>query len=358
MKICLIVGAFPKMKCGVGDYTHRIAEELAKDGNEVHIITSKKADSNSKTLHIHNIMDNWGFSELKLIINKLKEISPDVVNVEYPSNEFVNNCMVGFLPLQIKRKIKCKVIITIHEYACLYLKTKIKYYMTFSKADKIIVAEEEFIDLIKKDFKKVNIEYVPISSNIPRSIITTKEKEELLQKYGLKDKKVISYFGFIVLSKGVEYLLKCLAKLENVKLLLIGELKEEVEYHQSLRKLIKELGIEEKVIITGFFEDEKDVADLLKISDVCVLPFIEGVKKRNGSFLAAYNQEIPVVTTSKSNKDIDGNGIYYAKPNEEEELLEKIKKALQNKEEIKRDELTWERVANSYKKSIDEVMKK
>lgn len=30
MKICFIVGAFPKMKCGVGDYTNKLAEELAK----------------------------------------------------------------------------------------------------------------------------------------------------------------------------------------------------------------------------------------------------------------------------------------------------------------------------------------
>ena len=31
MKICFIVGAFPMMKCGVGDYTSKLAEELAKE---------------------------------------------------------------------------------------------------------------------------------------------------------------------------------------------------------------------------------------------------------------------------------------------------------------------------------------
>ena len=45
MKICFIVGAFPNMKCGIGDYTSKVAEELAKTGNEVHIITSKKSKS-------------------------------------------------------------------------------------------------------------------------------------------------------------------------------------------------------------------------------------------------------------------------------------------------------------------------
>lgn len=356
MKICLIVGAFPKMKCGVGDYTHRLAEELAKAGNEVHIITSKKADPKSNTLNIHNIMNEWGFSELKLITNILKEINPDVVNVQYPSNEFKNNYMVGYLPMHIKKKIKCKVIVTIHEYACLYLKTKIKYNLTFSNTDKIIVAEESFIHLIKENFKKVNIEYVPISSNIPRSEITKEKKNKLFQKYNLKDKKVISYFGFAVESKGIENLFYSISKINNAKLLFIGELKEDNEYHQSLRKLMEELGIKDNVEITGFLEDEKDVADLLKISDVCVLPFTEGVKKRNGSFLAAYNQEIPIVTTSKDEKDKDDNGIYYAKPNNKVELLEKIEKSLANEEEIKRETLTWERVAESYIRSFNEVM--
>ena len=50
MKICFIVGAFPTMKCGVGDYTNKLAEELAKKGNEVHVITSTRANPNSSLL--------------------------------------------------------------------------------------------------------------------------------------------------------------------------------------------------------------------------------------------------------------------------------------------------------------------
>ena len=74
MRICFIVGAFPTMKCGVGDYTNMLAEELAKKGNEVHIITSKKASSNSKLLKIHNVIENWGMQSHKTIVNLLKEI--------------------------------------------------------------------------------------------------------------------------------------------------------------------------------------------------------------------------------------------------------------------------------------------
>lgn len=344
MKICFIVGAYPTMKCGIGDYTDRLAKELSKYGNEIHVITSKKANNISDSVIIHNIIDEWNFNSCKKILDELKKIKPDVVNIQYPSDEYKNNIMINLLPIFIKRKIKCKVTITIHEYECYTIKRKIRNYLNFKKVDKIIVVEEEYIDDIKNIFKNKEIVYIPISSNIPRSNIS--QKDFLIQKYNLNGKKIISYFGFIIPSKGLDYLLKCISKIENTKLLIIGELDKNDEYHESLLKLINKLNIQDKVVITGFLKEEHDVADLLQISDACVLPFVNGVKKRNGSFLAAYNQRIPVITTHNTYKD--ENGIYYAKPNNEEMLLEKMLYVLNNKIEFNRDVLTWDKTAKKY----------
>ena len=355
MKICFIVGSFPTMKCGVGDYTHRLSEELARRGNEVHIITCSKANPKSDLLHIHNIVERWDMSAFKGIMNKLKEINPDMVNIQYPGFEYNKNLVVSILPIAIKRKLKCKVTATLHEYECFTLKSKIRLYLNFLKLDKIIVAEEEFIGKIKKDFKKTDIIYIPISSNIPRSKITKEKRDILLKKYDLEEKKILSYFGFAVPSKGIEDLFEVISKLDdNIKLLFIGELDKENEYQKKLLELINNLNIKNKVIITGFFEDEKDVADLLEISDICVLPFIAGVKTRNGSFLAAYNQKIKIVTTSEVLKDKDG--IYYTKPKSKESLMEKINLALEDKVAFSRDILTWDKVAKSYIESFNEVI--
>ncbi len=307
MKICFVVGAFPLMKCGVGDYCKKIAEELTKKGNEVYIITSKKASNKSNILNIYNIIEKWDNSAIQKILDKLQEIKPDIVNIQYPSDEYKNNLSMNILPIKIKKIIKCKVTATIHEYECFTWKRRIRNYLNFKNLDKIIVVEKEFIDLIKKDFKKKDIVHIPISSNIPRSKLTNEGKEELLKKYGLLNKKVISYFGFSVPSKGIEYLLNCVAKLNDTVILFINQLDPNNEYHKSLLELIDKLNIKEKVIITGFLDDENAVADLLSISNVCVLPFTEGVKTRNGSFLAAYNQQIPIITTSTKENDKNRN---------------------------------------------------
>ena len=172
----------------------------------------------------------------------------------------------------------------------------------------------------------------------------------------LEGKKVLSYFGFAVPVKGIESLFKCMPHLDDdTKLLFINNLDEKNEYHKSLLDLIKKLDISDKVVITGFLDSDKDVADLLQISNVCVLPFVNGLKKSNGSFLAAYNQKIKVITTRKKDEK-DGNGIYYVEPNDEEQLLETIKRVLEDKKEYNRDVLTWDNVAKSHIDTFNEIM--
>ena len=137
---------------------------------------------------------------------------------------------------------------------------------------------------------------------------------------------------------------------EDVKLLYIGKLDEKNEYEKGLLELMDKLNIKDKVTITGLFDDEKDVADLLQISNLCVLPFTDGVQTRNGSFLAAYNQKLPVITTSVGKEDYQG--IYYVEPKNQKQLLKKIEEVLEYKQEFERDELTWENVAKEYMKNF------
>ena len=358
MKICFIVGAYPTMKCGVGDYTSALSEEIAKNGNEVHVITSQKASNKSKNVVVHNIVNQWKLNSIKTIINELKEIKPDVVNIQYPSNEYFRNT-VTLLPLIIKIIIKCNVMLTIHEYDYFNtkevksIKDKIRLYLNFCKVDKIITVEEKYIERIKQDYHKANISYIPISSNIPRSIASNDELNKIKKKFGLEDGKTISFFGFSTEAKGIEYLLKCMTKLdESIKLLYINELNPENSYHKTLLDLIDKLELKKRVIITGFYDSAEDIANLIQASDVCVLPFINGLKLSNGSFLAAYNQKIRIITTSQEDEK-DKDGVYYVKPKNYEDLLNKIKYVLNDRKEFQREELTWEKVANSFINAIN-----
>ena len=140
MKICFITGAFPNMKCGIGDYTFKLSNELAKLGNEVSVITSINAHKDgSKNIKIYNIVKNWRFSDVKNILKTIKQISPDIVVIQYPSAEYGKNFMINFLPYIIKIKQKCRVYQTIHEFSSFTNKGKFRLCINMKSADKIII---------------------------------------------------------------------------------------------------------------------------------------------------------------------------------------------------------------------------
>ena len=353
MKICFVVGAFPTMKCGIGDYTSKLASELSNNGHDISIITSRKAlKTLNNNIKIYNIVENWNFRNLRNILKTISEIQPDVVNIQYPSKEYKKNIMINILPFFIKTRIKCKLIETIHEFSIFTFLGKIRNYVSFIKADDIVVVEEEYIPMIKMLNKKKKLSYIPIASNIKTSEISVKEEMEIKEELNVGKNKLISYFGFVSESKGIEELFYAIQKIPEAKLLFIGELNKEDEYQKSLMDLAEKMDINDRIITTGFLEEEK-VANYLKLSDVCVLPFKNGVSNRNGSFLAAYNQNIPIVTTTKKDS-YEKDNVYYVNVNKKEEVVEKIKIALNNKETINRKIITWDEIAKKYIELMEE----
>ena len=352
MKICFIVGAFPNMKCGIGDYTSKLAKELVSMGNVVSVITSENASYFSDTnMEVHNIIRNWNFRSLKILINKIKQIQPDVVNIQLPSAEYKKSLMINFLPFFIKAVCKCKIIETVHEYTIFTILGRIRNWISFIKADEIIVVEKEYIKEIGKIYKKKKVTYIPIASNIQQSKINEGQKIEIRKKLKAENVKLISYFGFVNQTKGIEDLLYAFKEIPNAKLLLIGSLDKDNEYQNSIIELAKKIGINNNIIVTGFIK-EKLVADYLKCSDVCVLPFKTGVAKRNGSFLAAFNQNIPVVTTTRNEPYID-RAVYYARICDKDQLINYIKMAIENKEKICRKIITWDSIAKKYQEVFE-----
>jgi glycosyltransferase involved in cell wall biosynthesis len=357
MKICFIAGAFTPMKCGVGDYTYNLCKSLKYQGCDIEVITSTKCDNKiNRDFVIHNIVEQWNFNSKDMILNKLKEINPDIVHIQYPSDEYGKSFFINFLPRIIKKELGIKVVETVHEYLNYTAKGKVRNLINYIYADELIVVEEQYISKIKGFLpfisKKLNITYIPISSNIPVSSITKEGFSTLKEELGLKDEKIISYFGFINELKGFETLLESFKEIvqnhNKVKLLVLSEVNEKNDYHNKMIKIIKDYNIESKIIIVGFIESSEKVANLLKISDLCILPFRDGLSERNGSFLAVYNQGIPIITTSKEDRKHEDN-VFYVKPGDSDGIIQCAKGILKEKIIVNRNILSWDEVAHKHK---------
>jgi glycosyltransferase involved in cell wall biosynthesis len=123
------------------------------------------------------------------------------------------------------------------------------------------------------------------------------EKGEFKKKYGLnEDEKIILYLGRIHKIKGIDILIKAFKEvidtLDCVKLVLVGP---DDGYLNEIKDLIKKLGLEKNIIITGaLFGKEKFMAYV--DADIFVLPSRYEIFPV--SVLEAFSCGIPVIASN------------------------------------------------------------
>jgi glycosyltransferase involved in cell wall biosynthesis len=149
------------------------------------------------------------------------------------------------------------------------------------------------------------------------------------KKFGIdKDEKIVLYLGRVHESKGLDLLAEAFSivarKLDNVKLVIVGP---DDGYATTFSRLISHLGIEEKVILTGFVKKNDKLA-ALGDSDVFVTPHFFGFPV---TFLEACLAECPIVTTS-SELDWIHNNVGYVTQNSPVAFGKAISNILQDEE--------------------------
>ncbi|MGL5416402.1 MAG: glycosyltransferase [Clostridium sp.] len=350
-KVLMITGSFPKDKCGVGDYSSLLTEELEKK-IDVKVLTSTK---NLMKKDINNSIDSWKLSNIFKILKEVNGMKRDIVHIQYPTIGYGKSIGINILPLFLRIK-GYKVITTIHEYSDNSKLGKIRTGLSALLSNETIVVDERYKDDMLKNFwlKNKKINYVNIASNIPKS---KKKKEPHLEN------KVMGYFGFINESKGIETILEAMKKLKDknelkTKFLIIAELNEKNEYHKKLLEQIKEFELEDWITITGYLEANK-VGEYINDTDYFALPFVNGYSPKNGSMLAAL-QENKIVITTKAKydyKDFEGL-ILLEKYNDTNKLAEIMKDMQEEKyknHKINIEKFTWAYVRDEHIKIYESM---
>ena len=155
------------------------------------------------------------------------------------------------------------------------------------------------------------------------------------------DEKIVLYLGRIHESKGLNLLANAFAvvssNLSSIRLVVVGP---DDGYAATFSRLISDLGIQEKVLLTGFVQKRSKLAALVD-SDVFVTPRFYGFPV---TFLEACSAECPIVTASNELDWIHDN-VGYVVENSPIVLAKAISKVL-------RHEATSERFRNNCKSAI------
>ncbi|MEA5007113.1 glycosyltransferase [Clostridium tyrobutyricum] len=361
MKLCIITGTLPPIKCGVGDYTKILCNNLSQNEEiDLSVISTKGVEKNDK-YKIYDICQQWDKKEIKNIIDKIYEINPDVINIQYPTSAYKKNIMINILPFFSYKKFK--IVTTIHEYSDNSKLGKIRIWSNIFCSKAIIVVDKKY----KKDIKKIpffrnkEIYFINIGCNIPKSKITKQETQKIRHSI-LKNScdRIMGYFGFVNKTKGIEsiiYSMNILKQKNNLKtmFLIIGELKKDDEYHVFLTNLINKFNLNDYIYVTGYLKAE-EVGKYINAADFMTLPFVNGLSTKNGSFLASIQEEKYIITTKKNNNEetIKDKNIFYLDRYNDVELLADIIEKNQNKKiffyknDYNYDDFTWSSIVNKY----------
>jgi len=350
MRIGLATGEYPPMQGGVGDFTAQLGQALAELGHQVHVITGKAQGPNLKSqiskpeapdsgVMVHRVVSGWGGGCWGQVLGLMEELGLEVLDLQYQAAAYRMHPAINFVPA---RQDRPPVVVTFHDLKVPYLFPKAGplrwrvVRMLAHRADGVIVTSQEDYLRLEGEIPSARLSLIPIGSNIPPVPPPGYDRDAERARWGVGlDDFLLGYFGFLNESKGGEELVQALAILVArgvpAHLLMIGGRVGSSDstnwaYAERVENLIAELGLEERVHWTGYTRPEEVSAGLLA-TDVCVLPYRDGVSFRRGTLHACLVHGRAVVTTRPAVpllKVRDGENMLLVSPRDPDALAEAV----------------------------------
>jgi len=325
MNMIIIYGIYPPIKSGAGDYARQLGKSLTKNGHSISVITSLVPEIESiyikDKIVVNAIIKDWRYKglfkgELKSLVNKIKEINPDILITIYPQGK--DNVLPYIIKLALP-KIKLLTIFFMFSVDGPIYKIKNIIYNIFQLGVSFFLCVSTnwllFHDeALFKFFKKIPMfqrkchlvpmaPVIDIDLNRNYSIANIKKYRRII-KFPINC-KLIGFFGFWHGSKGVDILIRAFSKLrayrDDIKLVLIGGQKGGVRFKETLY-LINNIDISSDIFITGHLNSSEMINYLLGI-DICVLPYRYFMTGRS-SLALSIKLGLPIITTSYCQKSL------------------------------------------------------
>lgn len=257
IKVCLVSDTVYDLN-GVSRFIQDYCKEARKHKKSFYVISSTSKKHYEEIENIFNIKPIFKikmpfYNSLDLVIpnffkikNKIKELNPDLLHISTPgtvglcaliSAKILNIPVVGIyhtdFPSYMYKNTKSKFV---KKITLMYLKF---FYKSFTA---LFSRSCEYIDIIKKQlaFKEEDLYILKAGINI-ENFDKSYKNENIWEKYDIKknDFKVL-YVGRLSVEKNVDLLIEHWKKLklENAKLILVGDLEFELERKEELKNIV------------------------------------------------------------------------------------------------------------------------
>jgi glycosyltransferase involved in cell wall biosynthesis len=344
---------------GVETFYWEVSKELKRRGFEIDIVTGEGSYIKYPELNIYQFkflprdrVVNFGNRFRKLIerVSFFKNAYPHLKTEKY--NFLLIHKPMDFFVAYFMKRINPNIKVIF-----------VSGGEDFYGFDRFFVKYIDYIFSVSRSNKKIiENRYNRSVKVIPNGVDTTlfrrdlKSRELLREKYQLKDKKLLVSAGRVVGWKGYQLVIEALKdkRLKDFNYLLIGD----GEYLNELKRLAKDLEVEDRVIFTGAV-DNMELYRYLSMGDIFIQPSI-GHEAFGITIIEAMACNLPVVASRNGGiVDIvkDGENGYLFDIEDLDGLKEKI--LLTSSELKKLSKGARESVVKNFtwKKSVDKLLK-
>ena len=254
------------------------------------------------------------------------------------------------------------------------------------KRKKVVYAITDLSDkvvVLTKNSKEVLAAYYNCQSSkimvIPHGNHTVlwEQKKILKNRYGFKDKIVLSTFGLISENKGIETVLHALPEIvahhPEVIYLIIGKTHPEIlkregeKYRHSLQSIVKDLHLDNNVIFINDYLKLQQLLEFLTLSEIYLFSSKDPNQTVSGTFAYAMSSGCAVISTPIPHAVEslgNGNGILLKSFDNPTEFQKAIRYLIENKEQritmgknafSMARATSWENIAIQYRLLFDQL---
>ena len=353
MRVLLISGSLPPMKCGVGDYTANLASALAqREDTSVAVLTDAAAQPVPTVFgfDVFPVVEGWKMADITRIAKVVRRWRPDLVHVQYPTQGYGGGHLPWLLPTLFSIA-NFPVVQTWHNY---HSETDRRNLLNAALGGGLISVRPDYTATMPNWYRwlirRKRFKFIPNASGIPRTRLAENEKLAIRSRFAPPPIGLVAYFGFVFPQKRVDLVFD-IADPQKHHIILICDLNPEDQYHKVILDRASHAPWVGKVTVTGFLP-APEVGRILATADAVVLPFRDGGGIWNTSIHAALTQGTFVLTTARDQCGYDpSRNIYYARPDDVTDMSYALRTHIsrRNPEVDNATPSEWEEIAGAHR---------
>ena len=302
--LALIGNALPR-KCGLATYTSHVAAALCEHYPDMRL-DHYAMDDDSGVYYPGSIriIDAQSLDSYRQAAESIEASGAEAIWLQHEFGIFGG--LAGSHILELIAATDLPLIVTLHTVLAEPSPEQDEVLRRLtSRADRTIVMSSTGAEVLRKRYGLSSDRLKVIPHGVPDRPM--RDPDELKQKFGWSDRKVLMTFGLLAPDKGIRHMIEAMPAIvrEHPEALyeVVGAthpnlVRQEGERHRRmLMDLARANGVEDHVRFIDRFVDQEELLDMLQAADIYVTPYLNMAQVTSGTLSYAVAVGKPVIAT-------------------------------------------------------------